>query len=431
MKVLFISKKGLASNLARLMKEEGHEVLFFMESKKLYNVFDGIVDKTTNWEEELEWVGKDGLIVFDDNGYGKKQDELRTQGYSVFGGCEMADKLEYDREFTQDIFNKYGIQTRKVKSFKNLPEAISYIENNPAKWILKRDGDNSKFVTYAGEREDAKDVLEILKNYSKEEQLKNAPISIQKKADGIEIGVGRYFNGKNFVGPVEMNLEHPRLFAGEIGPFTDEMGTVAWYTDKEKKVYKETLGKIEPFLREIDFRGDIGINCIVNEEELIALETTARIGCPIVHLQSEIHESGWGEFMKAIADQKDFNLDWKKGAGVVFSISVPPFPFEKHFDTDVCSGLTIYMNDLSKKEQDHVHLDEVAYDKEEDRYYISKQTDGFVLYVTGFDKKVTKARKHALKIIEKIKIPKMFYRIDIGEKFDKDDHKKLKKWGWI
>lgn len=431
MKVLFISKKGLASNLARLIKKEGHEVLFFMESKKLDNVFDGIVDKTDNWEKELHWVGKDGLIVFDDNGYGKKQDELRVQGYSVFGGCELADKLEYDREFTQDIFNKYDIQTRTVKSFKNLPDAISFITENPTKWILKRDGDNSKFVTYAGERDDARDVLEILNNYAREEKLRDAPISIQKKAEGIEIGVGRYFNGKNFVGPIEMNLEHPRLFAGEIGPFTDEMGTVAWYTDKERRVYKETLAKIEPFLREIDFRGDIGINCIVNETDLVALETTARIGCPIVHLQTEIHESGWAEFMKAIADQEDFILKWRKGAGVVFSISVPPFPFEKHFDTDVCSGLTIYMDELTEKEQKHVHLDEVAYNKDEARYYISRQTDGFVLYVTGFGKKVTKARKDALNIIKKIKIPKMFYRIDIGEKFDKVDFKKLKKWGWI
>jgi len=431
MNTLFISKKGLASNLAKLIKDEGHEVKYFMCCKKLDNVFDGIVEKTTDWRNELDWVGKEGLIIFDDNGYGKIQEDLREAGYSVFGGCEIADKLEYDREYTQKIFNKYGIRTNQVKSFKNLYDAIDYVEKNPAKWIIKRDGDNSKFITYAGERDDAKDVLEILKNYTLNKRLIDSPISIQKKAYGIEIGVGRYFNGRNFVGPVEMNLEHPRLFAGEIGPFTDEMGTVAWYTDKEKKVYKETLGKIEPFLREIDFRGDIGINCIVNEDGLVALETTARIGCPIVHLQSEIHESGWGEFMKAIADQEDFDLKWKKGAGVVFSISVPPFPFEKHFDTDVCSGLTIYIDNLTKEDMRHVHLDEVAYDKKENRYYISKQTDGFVLYVTGFAKKVTKAREQALKIIEKIKIPKMFYRIDIGEKFDKHDYKKLKKWGWI
>jgi phosphoribosylamine--glycine ligase len=431
MNILFISRKGLASNLARILQDEGHNIKFFMEDKKLWNVFDDIVPKTDSWKKELDWVTKDGLIIFDDNGYGKEQDKLREQGYSVFGGCEMADKLEYDREFTHDIFVNYGIKTNKLKSFRNIPTAITYVEQNPAKYIIKREGDNSKFVTFVGEREDGQDVLEILKNYCRNKKLINDPISLQIKATGIEIGVGRYFNGNNWVGPIEMNLEHPHLFAGNIGPFTDEMGTLAWYTNIENKIYKETLKKIEPFLKEINYKGDIGINCIVDIDGIHAIESTPRIGCPIIHIHSELHESPWGEFLKAVADGEDYELKWKPGYAVVFSIAVPPFPFQKHFETDVCSGLTIYMDKITEKEMRHIHLDEVAMNPITKKYYISHQTDGFVMYVTGRGHTVGIARGKALRIIDKIHIPKMFYRVDIGEHFIKHDYDQLIEWGYL
>lgn len=431
MNILYVTRNGLASNIARVLHSEGNNVKFCIEDKKLKDIFDNIVPKTNNWREELNWVGKDGLIVFDDNGYGKEQDTLREKGYSVLGGCEFADKLEYNREFTYEIFKKYGIKTNKIKSFTSIQSAIDYVEKNRATYTIKREGNNSKFVTFIGERKDGEDVLEMLYNYLKNSKLEKEPISLQLKATGIEIGVGRYFNGDDWVGPIEMNLEHPHLFAGNIGPFTEEMGTLAWYTNVENKIYKETLKKLKPFLQEIKYKGDIAVNCIVNENEILSIETTARFGSPIIHIHTELHESPWGEFLKALADGKQYDLKWKPGYGVVFSIAVPPFPFQKHFQTDVCSGLTIYMDNISEKEMDHIHFDEVFYDTESKNYRISHQTDGFVMYVTGRGHTVGTARGKALRIIDKIHIPKMFYRIDIGEHFIKHDHDQLIEWGYL
>jgi len=431
MKILYISNNGLANNLARVLLNEGNDVKLFIEDKNLWNVFDNIVPKTNDWKKELEWVGTEGLIVFDDNGYGKIQEKLRSQGYSVFGGCEGADKLEYDREFTYEVFKKYNIKTNAAKTFKSINQAIKFIEKNPDIYTIKREGSNSKFVTFVGEREDGNDVIEILRNYSKNSKLKDEPISLQIKTKGIEIGVGRYFNGNDWVGPIEINLEHPHLFAGNIGPFTEEMGTLAWYTDSESKIYTETLKKLKPFLQEINYRGDIGINCIVNKEGIFAIETTARIGSPIIHIHSELHISPWSDFLKSIADGKTYNLKWRNKYAVVFSIAVPPFPFHKHFDTDVCSGLTIYMDNITEEEMHHIHLDEVAYDNKKNKYYVSEQSNGFILYVTGSSKTVAQARLKALKIIEKIHVPKMFYRVDIGENFIKTEREQLIEWGYL
>lgn len=432
MKVLFISSIGLATDLAKQIKNSGHEVKLFVKDIRLKNIFDGIIEKTNNWENELDWVGKSGLIIFDDNGFGSEQEKLRGLGYSVFGGNSIADQIEYNREFTKELFEEYQIISNPLKSFSNLQEAIDYIKNKPRKYTIKREGANSKFITFVGENPTGEDVIEILKNYYNDPILKKQPFSIQEKVDGIEIGVARYFNGQDWIGPIEMNVEHPYLFAGDIGPLTDEMGTVAWYTEKETKLYKETLKKLEPFLRKINYKGDMGINTIINKNGCYALETTPRLGSPITHLQTTIQQSDWALFLKAIADGEDFKMKYKKGYGVVISLSVPPFPFQKHFQTDVCNGLTIDTSELTQEDWKNVHLDEVIFDKNSQTYKVSSQTDGFIMYVTGFDKwSVKKAKEKALAVAKKIHLPKMFYRIDIGDKFAKQNRKTLKKWGWI
>jgi phosphoribosylamine---glycine ligase len=430
MNILFISKDGNAVDLARKLKEEGHDVKLFIEKKRAKKIFGFIVEKIEDWKSELHWVGKDGLIFFDDSVYGKIQDKLRKKGFNVFGGCEIADKIEYDREFTYRILKKYGVKTSKIKTFNNMIEAAEYASEKPKAWVIKREGDNSKFVSYVGHDKDGKDVIELLKNYSILKGVNKEPVSLQERIDGIEIGVGRFFNGTNWVGPIEINIEHPHLFSGNVGQFTSEMGTLAWYTDKENRLYKETLKKLEPFLKEIKYKGDFAINCIVNNKNAFALELTPRIGTPIIHLQKEIHKSSWGEFLLAIAKGENFDLEWKKGFGIVITIAVPPFPFQKYFPTEVCHGLTLDLNNCSKEDLNHIHLEEVSKRPNNNDYYISGY-DGYICYTTSLATTIHESNNRALAIAKKIHAPKIFFRNDIGLKFEKEDLPKLKKWGWL
>jgi phosphoribosylamine--glycine ligase len=430
MNILFISKQGMGMDLVRKLQDEGHNVKLFIESKRAKNCFDFMVKKTENWKKELVWA-KEGLIIFDDTGYGKIQDDLRKKGYNVFGGCEVADKVEFDREYTDHVLHKFGIKSFKTKSFKTIVEAAEYAIKHRDLWVIKRDKDNSKFISYVGQDPKGRDTIELLKNYSVIPGLNSQPVSLQKKVDGIEIGVGRFFNGDDWVGPIEMNIEHPHLFAGDIGQFTDEMGTVAWYTNTENKLYKETLKKLKTFLRGIKFKGDVAINCIVNKKDAYALEITPRLGSPIIHLQQEIHESPWGEFMLAIAKGENYDLKWKKGYGVVMTLAVPPFPFGKFFPTDVCHGLSIDLNGSTKEELKHLHFEEISKRPDKHEHYYISGYDGYVGYTTGLAPTVSGAHKKALSLAQKIHVPKMFYRNDIGLKFEQEDMKKLKKWGWI
>ena len=189
-------------------------------------------------------------------------------------------------------------------------------------------------------------------------------------------------------------------------------------------------------MQEIDFRGDIEINCIVNEKGALPLEATARFGSPIVHLQGTIHDSKWSDLLKAIADGKPFDLKWKRGYGVVVVVSVPtsqPFPFSKAERYVSPKGIKIYFSKDIGKDMEKVHFEDVSFKKTSSGgYYYISDDRGYVLYVTSVKDTVEEAKDDVYRILkDKIFFPKMFYRNDIGLKFIEKDRDLLKKWGYL
>ena len=432
MNILFISSCCIGGNLAVLLRKEGHNVKLHIKEKEYHQNFDNLVEKTKDWKKELEWVGKDGLIVFDDADCGKIQDSLRKKGYRVFGGSKLADSLEKDRDLGHKIFKEYGLKTTELKSFDDIEEAIIYIKNNPKKWVAKFNTYGSKVLTYIGEYESGKDTINILKNYLNNNKINREKITLHERIEGVEMGVGRYFNGTDWVGPIEINFEHTKLFPDDVGPVTSEMGTLAWYdSDENNKLFVEVLKKLKPYLQKINFRGDFEINCIVNETGAYPLEATARLGTPIIHLHTELHLSPWGEFLYAIADGKDYDLKYKKGFGIVNLIACPPFPYEEKKFNDNMYGVNIYLDELDEKEKSSLHFEGVAMrvGKDHGQYFISSK-DGFIAYTTAVADTVEDARQKSLGLIKKIVIPKAFYRNDIGKDFEKR-LPELKKWGYV
>lgn len=433
MKVLFISTDCIASNIAYLLKQEGHNVKLYIQKKKSRGNFDNLVTKTNNWRKELKWVGQDGLIIFDDTGWGKIQDNLRKKGYLVVGGSELTDKLEKEREFGQKIFKECGLKTVPLKDFEDMEEAIHFIRKNPKQWVIKHNDHDSKFLTYIGELKDGSDMISVLKNYLHNKFINREKITLHERIHGIEIGVGRYFNGQDWVGPIEINIEHTKLFSGDTGPVTSEMGTVAWYDDNENnKLFVNILNKLKPFLQKANFIGDFEINCIVNDTGAYPLEATARFGTPIIHLQSELNISPWGEFFMAIAKGEKYNLKYKKGFGVVNLLATPPFPYGNHSNKDTLYGVNVYFTkDITAEEKKHIYFEEISMrtNNVDGQLYISN-TDGYIMYTTAVAKTVAQAREKSLAIARKIIIPKVFYRDDIGEGFEKNIPL-LKKWGYL
>lgn len=429
-RVLFISGELIAGGLALKLKKEGCEVKLFIEHPKQKKCLDGFVKKINNWEKELDWVGKEGLIVFDDVGYGTVQDSLRKKGYNVVGGSEGGDRIEKDRKFGQELLGKSGMRIVPTFNFSTCEKAIKFIKSNPKAWVIKQNTHESA-LSYVGVFNDGKDAVDLLKNYQKI-GIKN--ISLQEKIEGIEVSINRYFNGYDWVGPSEITIEHKSLFNDNLGPKTGEMGNLMWYDDNEGSLFKETLLRLKPFLKKSNFRGDIDINCLINEDKVFPIEVTSRFGCPITYSQSVMHLSPWYEFLSAVAKGEDYNLKHRDGYCIALTLALPPFPYEIPVSKKYLSdGLEIfYRKKLSGVEKDNLHLESVIkkmYSGME-KHLVSESL-GYLMFATGYGKTVQEARKKVYSLANKVVVPRIFYRTDIGVSFINSDQKKLKKWGWI
>lgn len=433
MRILFISGELIAVQLALLLKTEGNDVKMYIEEKALRDCYDGLVDKVSDWRAEIGWVGKDGMIIFDDVGYGKEQDTLRKEGYRVVGGSELGDRLENDREYGQDILREYGIETLPCHNFSTAAEALDFVKTHPEDlWVLKKNGGHVSHFCYVPESgSNNEDVIGILEHSAR---LGVKEINLQKKVTGVEIGVGRYFNGTDWVGPIEVNVEHKSLFPNDLGPKTPEMGTLIWYEgNEENRLFQSTLAKLKEYLKSIDFRGDIDLSCFVSDQHIWPLEFTARFGSPATALQIELHNSRWTEFLSAVADGKPYDLDYKREVGIVVTLAVPPFPY--YFDQasieNLSSGFPVlFSSKVTDEDMRHYHFEEMKM-QEGGVGYVVAGAKGCVMHVGATGMNISEARDYVYKRIRKVTIPKVFYREDIGETFEKKDLGLLKEWGWI
>ncbi len=423
MKFLFVSTEGLIGDLAWKVSREGHDVKYYIHQKDQKDVCDGFVGKTDEWEKLKDWAD---VIIFDDIGFGEIADKLRKEGKLVIGGSSYTDKLEDDREFGQEEMKAAGINILPGWNFTDFDEAIKFIRSNPGRYVLKPSGkaQNEKELLFVGQEDDGVDVLQILEHYKKNWSKKIKIFQLQKYAAGVEVAVGAFFNGKDFIFPINVNFEHKRMFPGDIGPSTGEMGT-SMYWSQPNTIFNETLAKIKPKLVTAGYVGYIDINCIANVRGIHPLEITARFGYPTISIQMEGVISNWGEFLHALAKGVAYDLKTKRGFQIGVVIAVPPFPFK---DPDAFRKYSEDATILFKKPNlEGVHICDVKL--VEDDWRLAGNS-GYVLIVTGWGNTMEEARLMAYKRVRNIMIPNMFYRTDIGTRWYHDSDR-LQTWGYL
>lgn len=421
MRILFVTDDFSGASLCARLAHEGHTVRATVKNPAYAQILSGWIDTTASIEDGVAWVGKEGLIVCDDVGFGPLQDELRQQGYSVIGGSLEGDRLEADREFCQRVLDGCGIPPLETHHFDNCAAAVQFIEAHPQAWVLKHNGHAPKTSSYVGQMPDGSDVVGLLNSYLDCNELKrSADIILQRRVDGCEIAIARYFNGLDWVGPIEFSIEHKRFFPGGFGPNTAEMGNVMWLDDNEDNPYfRATLDRLKPWLCSHGHRGVVDINAIVNADGIHPLEVTSRFGYPATQLRMELHESPWAEFLKSVADGLDYRLFWRHGVGVAILLAAPPFPFSTGGDIrgNTVKGMPIHFRrPLLPEELLHVHFESVAKEHSNGHTrYVVADDSGYILHVTGHAQTVDGARANAYGLLQNIVVPSMYYRADIGE----------------
>ena len=317
MKFLFVTFESLSADLAWQLKKEGHEVKMYCHNQGEKDVGLGFFEKIDEWESFKDWAD---VIIFDDIGFGNKADQLRDEGKFVVGGSPYTDKLELDREFGQSELNAAGVDVLPSWNFTSFDEAVDFVTKNPDRYVLKPSGkaQSEKELLFAGQEPDGKDILQVLQHYKANWSKKIKEFQMQKFAEGVEIAVGAFFNGKEFVMPVCVNFEHKRLFPGELGPSTGEMGTAIFYT-RDSPVFEKTLLKTKEKLAASKYVGYVDINCIVNGKGIWPLEWTC-----FDESTEILTRTGWKKYFDIEMGDETLSIDpstremkWKRISGLL------------------------------------------------------------------------------------------------------------------
>ncbi|WP_336357851.1 phosphoribosylglycinamide synthetase C domain-containing protein [Haloarcula sp. CGMCC 1.6347] len=440
---------ALIGDIAWQVSREGHDVRYYIEADSDQEIADGFVPKTDDWRGDLDWAD---VVVFDDIwvggdiGTGELARELRAEGHAVVGGTPNTDALEEDRGYAMEVLEDHGVNTIEHHVFEDFDAGIKHVQENPAPYVIKPLGEvqNVKRLLYVGNEDDGSDIVDVLEAYKKAWGHRMKGFQLQRKVEGVEIAVCGFFNGESFVEPINFNFEHKKLFPGNIGPSTGEMGTSMFWAGRNE-LFAETLGKVEGWLADEGYVGSIDINCIVNEDGIYPLEFTPRFGYPTITLQEESFESETGQFFLDLANGRDPGLEVHRGYQVAVRVVLPPFPFDdqKTYDENSRNAAVVFGSD--SREGIHIEdakrvsvagTDRATGERSEPGAAVDGQwrvagESGMPLVVTGKGETMQAAREQAYERVDDILIPNCYYRDDIGERWIDGDGDRLQAWGYL
>lgn len=421
-KFLFIAGGAMINDLAWQVYKEKNQVKYFINLKKYKTIADGFVPKTDNWQKSMAWAD---VVVLEQPGI-IKGGLLKKYSHKIIGHSRYTDQLEYDRGFGQEELKKAGVNILPYQEFSDLDQAIAYIYKKPAAYVLKMSGEAGfeKSLLYVGNLPNGQDVIERLRAIKKSRRHLIRSFILQKKVTGVEIAVGGFFNGHKFLQPIYFNFEHKRFFPGDLGPLTSEMGTSMFWAGRNR-LFRESIGKMEKLFAQAGYVGYIDLNCLVDQNGIYPLEFTSRFGYPTICIQQEGINMPMGKFLADLVAGKDFTIPLKGKYQVGMRILMPPHPFNSKKDFETYSQgakVEFFSPDLSG-----IHIEDLIKIKNEWRV---AGEDGFALVIAGCGQTMAQARERAYQNVNKVYLPNMYYRNDIGAKWPAES-KLLKKWGYL
>ena len=432
MRVLGIGENNDLGALYQGLAMQGHTLRVYVAKPEAQDVYGGMLDFTADWQAELGWLreaGDDGLALFETANQGTAQDALRQDGFQVIGGSALGDRLEADRAYGQSVLHGFGLHTAASHPFTDYGDAIAFLRQRGGRFVLKFNGaDCPRTRNYIGELDNAADMLSLLAMYQSQSTGAASPdFVLMEHLQGIEVGVGAYFNGQDFLQPACIDFEHKRFFPGDLGELTGEMGTIVSYQGADN-IFHASLGKVAPLLRESGYCGYINLNLIANADGLWPLEFTSRFGYPGFAICEALHAESWDAIFKRMLRRDSLHIATRPGyaAGVV--LTVPPFPYA-HGYAELSKGAPIcFREPLTPLEKARLHFAEVA---QVSGQLITSGMCGYVGVATGTGNNVRAANRAALRLARKVVVPNLRFRTDIGDQVHRTGLAGLAALGWL
>ncbi|MDB5394315.1 MAG: phosphoribosylamine--glycine ligase [Rhodospirillales bacterium] len=431
MRFLGIGDSCDLGSLYRRLIQDGHEVKVHIGTPLCLGTLAGIVPQTADWRNELGWLsaaGQDGIILFENvaGGRGELQDALRAQGFNVIGGSAYGDRLENDRAYAQEVLASLGLNIAGIYAFSDPHAALDFLKGNPARYVLKFNGPGyASSDNYVGRLADGADVQAVLSGKADRLTADNSFI-LMDHIEGVEMGVGAYFDGSKFLTPACLDWEHKNFFPGGMGELTGEMGTVATYS-RTRRFFELTLARMAPLLKANGYMGYININTVVNAQGIWPLEFTCRFGYPGFAVLEPLQATGWAALLGGMVRGDLEALDIRPGFSVGIVLTTPPFPYTRE-DVDEAAGLPVIFTGQAGPDDANIHYGEIGI---ANGRLVTSGKYGWTMVVTGTGPTIRAAQRNAYDLTARVFVPNLRYRCDIGDNLIARDFARVEALGLL
>ena len=337
-------------------------------------------------------------------------DDLRAEGFAVFGPGKGAAQLEGSKGFTKDLCARAGIPTARYERVTSLEAGWGALKNFNAPFVLKADGlAAGKGVVIAETREEAQHALSEM--FDGRFGSAGSEVVIEEFMTGEEASFFALTDGEIIL-PFGTAQDHKRVGEGDTGPNTGGMGSYSPAPVLTDALVDRAMREIVvPTVRtlaedKMPYRGVLYAGLMLTDEGPKLVEYNIRFGdpeCQVLMMRFEgdlaalLHACATGNLSKA--DPVRFSDD----TALTVVMAAEGYP-----DTPKKGG-TI---DLGEAESDGAKVFHAGTARGEDGALVS--SGGRVLNVTARGSNATQAQAAAYKAVDAITFPDGFCRRDIG-----------------
>ena len=341
-------------------------------------------------------------------------DELERRGHRAFGPKKNAAIIEASKAFSKNLMKKYGIPTAAYEIFDDAQKALDYVQTAPIPLVLKADGlALGKGVLICKTREEA---IEGVKEIMLDQKFGAAgkTLVVEEFLEGPEVSVLSFTDGKTIV-PMITSCDHKRAKDNDEGLNTGGMGTFSPAPFYGEKTAKEVLEKIMlPTMYAMNaegrtFKGVLYFGLMKTKNGMKVIEYNSRFGDPETQVVLPMLKTDLMEIFEAVVEERlaDVKVEWDDGACVCLVLASGGYPeaYEK--------GKEITIGDL----EDGVTICHAGTAKKDGKLVTS---GGRVLGVVAKGETLALAREKAYRNAQKISFEGMYYRKDIGIKYQNE-----------
>ncbi len=244
--------------------------------------------------------------------------DSELQNVRILGPDKRASQLEGSKDFANEFMRKYNIPTAAFKTFTDsqINEALAYLENKSAPYVLKVDGlAAGKGVIIEDDLDKAKQAVNEILGEKKFGEA-GSKLVIEDFLSGIELSVFVLTDGKNYVVLPEAK-DYKRIGEGDTGLNTGGMGAISPVLFADEKFLRKVTDRIIiPTIKGIEnekfnYKGFVFFGLINVNGDPFVIEYNCRLGDPETEVVIPRVDSDILEMIEACFDGSlgDYNIE--------------------------------------------------------------------------------------------------------------------------